>query len=485
VKIFISLAAVIAMCAGVVVLKASGMGPFAAGLPVSLRAPTGLEQQFPAGGRLVPRGQWISRTSVRLSALAPAHETTDRLQVDVARNGAGFATDPQFTSAPTQKGDGLTVWLSHLKDGSYRWRARLYNGNAISRWVGYSPYTAFGVQTTSPAAPRVTSATDPLQSKIYRSPTVALTWTQPGWGISGYWYSFHPATSSLTAAPKVMTRQTSVTLHHVATGTFAFSVRARNRAGAWGPAGTYTVRTDTTPPTISNLSFSTFNFNPTFTPLVTTFNVDRAATVRIGFYGSAGHNVRMVVLHTTRPNQLVRYVWHGNNNSGQRVATGTYSMYVRATDALGNTSLRGYSGLSILDKRIVVSLSQQRLWAYDGNHLFITSLVTTGNKALPTPTGVFTILAKFHPFTFVSPAPKGAWDWYPNSPVSYAMLFQQRGYYIHDAPWRSVFGPGTNSQTGTPGQNYTGSHGCVNTPFNVAQALYYWAPDGTPVQVVN
>ena len=44
-------------------------------------------------------------------------------------------------------------------------------------------------------------------------------------------------------------------------------------------------------------------------------------------------------------------------------------------------------------KRIAVSLSQQRLWAYDGNNLVLTTLVTTGNKVLPTPTGLFYILA--------------------------------------------------------------------------------------------
>jgi lipoprotein-anchoring transpeptidase ErfK/SrfK len=63
------------------------------------------------------------------------------------------------------------------------------------------------------------------------------------------------------------------------------------------------------------------------------------------------------------------------------------------------------------------------------------------------------------------------------------MLFQSDGYFIHDAPWRSVFGPGSNSQLGTPGSNYTGTHGCINVPGNIAQELYAWAPIGTTVIV--
>jgi len=132
-----------------------------------------------------------------------------------------------------------------------------------------------------------------------------------------------------------------------------------------------------------------------------------------------------------------------------------------------------------------VSLTQQKLWAYDGNKLVLTSLVTTGNKALPTPAGPYHIEGKFHPFTFHSPWKKGSPYWYPPSKTQYAMLFREGGYFIHDAPWRSTFGPGTNQQLGTPGQNYTGTHGCINVPSDVAQKLFTWAKLGTVVQVGN
>jgi lipoprotein-anchoring transpeptidase ErfK/SrfK len=135
-------------------------------------------------------------------------------------------------------------------------------------------------------------------------------------------------------------------------------------------------------------------------------------------------------------------------------------------------------------KHISISLSRQRLRAWDGNHVVLSTPVTTGNRALPTPTGWFHIFYKTSPFTFVSPWPYGSPYWYPNSPVTWVMEFAGGGYYIHDAPWRSVFGKGSNSQLGTPGNNYTGTHGCVNVPFNAMKFLYSWAPLGTPVHIV-
>jgi lipoprotein-anchoring transpeptidase ErfK/SrfK len=63
------------------------------------------------------------------------------------------------------------------------------------------------------------------------------------------------------------------------------------------------------------------------------------------------------------------------------------------------------------------------------------------------------------------------------------MEFIRGGYFIHDAPWRSVFGKASQGD-GRPGTNYGGTHGCVNVPYNAMRFLYGWAPIGTPVHVV-
>jgi lipoprotein-anchoring transpeptidase ErfK/SrfK len=133
-------------------------------------------------------------------------------------------------------------------------------------------------------------------------------------------------------------------------------------------------------------------------------------------------------------------------------------------------------------KHITISLYHERLRAWEGNRVVYSTLVTTGDRALPTPTGWYHIYAKYSPFTFISPWPLGSPFYYPPSRVSFAMEFLP-GYFIHDAPWRSVFGPGSN-RFNEPGTNYGGTHGCVNVPYAAERFLFYWAPIGTPVHVV-
>jgi lipoprotein-anchoring transpeptidase ErfK/SrfK len=147
-----------------------------------------------------------------------------------------------------------------------------------------------------------------------------------------------------------------------------------------------------------------------------------------------------------------------------------------------STAMARHARSAVGAKHIVISLARQELYAYKGHRLVWRSPVTTGDRLLPTPAGHFAIFAKYSPFEFISPWPSGSPFWYPPSWVTYAMEFIRGGYFIHDAPWRSVFGPGSNSGT-APGTNYGGTHGCVNTPFATAKFLWYWAPIGTPVDV--
>ena len=100
---------------------------------------------------------------------------------------------------------------------------------------------------------------------------------------------------------------------------------------------------------------------------------------------------------------------------------------------------------------------------------------------MPTPIGVFHVLAKQQDFTMHSPWATTDWRWYPDSHVNYGLLFYPDGYYIHDASWRSNYGVGSNTITGTPGGEYTGTHGCVNVPLDAEAELYNWADIGTPV----
>jgi lipoprotein-anchoring transpeptidase ErfK/SrfK len=125
-------------------------------------------------------------------------------------------------------------------------------------------------------------------------------------------------------------------------------------------------------------------------------------------------------------------------------------------------------------KVIVISLARQELSAYFNGQPVYTTLVTTGRPALPTPPGNYKVLRKNHPWEMVSDFPQSSPYWYPPTWVQYTLWFRDDGYAIHDAPWRSTYGPGTEQ---------AGSHGCVNVPMPIMESLYAWADVGTRVIV--
>jgi lipoprotein-anchoring transpeptidase ErfK/SrfK len=133
-------------------------------------------------------------------------------------------------------------------------------------------------------------------------------------------------------------------------------------------------------------------------------------------------------------------------------------------------------------KVILVSIAQQWAWGYQDGNLMLASPVTTGMPALPTPTGTFSVFWKVENTTFISPWPQGSPYYYSPEHVNYALEFRGGGFYLHDAPWRHCFGPGTNVPHTCPdGTQETGSHACVNMPTPAGAWLYAWAPYGTTV----
>ena len=126
-------------------------------------------------------------------------------------------------------------------------------------------------------------------------------------------------------------------------------------------------------------------------------------------------------------------------------------------------------------KVIVVSISRQMLTAYQDGTAVLTTIVTTGRPALPTIPGVYHIFARYSPYKFISPWPYGSAYYYPPSWTNFAMEYQAGGYFIHDAPWRGWYGPGSNFGDGT--------HGCVNVPYSPMLTLWNWTPIGTTVIV--
>ncbi len=113
-------------------------------------------------------------------------------------------------------------------------------------------------------------------------------------------------------------------------------------------------------------------------------------------------------------------------------------------------------------KRFLVDLSEQRLYAYEGDALVRTTLVSTGIWRYPTVTGTYYVYLRYTSADMSGP------DYFlPDVP--YVMYFY-KGYGLHGTYWHNNFG--------TPM-----SHGCVNMPTAEAEWAYYWSDYGTPVIV--
>lgn len=150
------------------------------------------------------------------------------------------------------------------------------------------------------------------------------------------------------------------------------------------------------------------------------------------------------------------------------------------------TDLQLMQTYQLTGKVIVVSLTEQTLRMYENGQLAGWMYVVTGQRAAQTPPGLWHVSSKKTDQTFTSEEPPGSALWYPPSHINYMLGYHSGGYFLHDATWRSYFGPGAN----LPHADYTsgkysdnGSHGCINMGLANARVLYEWASVGIPVLV--
>lgn len=111
---------------------------------------------------------------------------------------------------------------------------------------------------------------------------------------------------------------------------------------------------------------------------------------------------------------------------------------------------------------IDVDLTNQLTYAYEGDVLVNTFLVSTGTWEHPTVTGQYYIYVKY-----VYADMEGPGYYLPDVP--YVMYFYD-GYGLHGTYWHSNFG--------TPM-----SHGCINLSIPDSEWLFYWADVGTLVNI--
>jgi lipoprotein-anchoring transpeptidase ErfK/SrfK len=120
-------------------------------------------------------------------------------------------------------------------------------------------------------------------------------------------------------------------------------------------------------------------------------------------------------------------------------------------------------------KRIEIDLTNQRVYAYEGDQMVYNFLVSTG-KWGRTPTGHFRIWVKLR-YTKMSGGNQALGTYYYLPNVPFVMFFagdgvsQAAGYSLHGTYWHNNFG-------------HVMSHGCINMRTEEVEQLYYWAkPD--------
>jgi len=154
------------------------------------------------------------------------------------------------------------------------------------------------------------------------------------------------------------------------------------------------------------------------------------------------------------------------------IPTATETPGILAMELVADTPTSQYVAPSSPDQPVVsrgngvrwidVDLSDQMVYAYEGDTLVNSFLVSTGTSRTPTVTGRFKIYIRLRSGNMRGPG-------YFLPDVPYIMYFH-KSYGLHGTYWHSNFG--------TPM-----SHGCVNLSIADAAWLYDWSYMGTEVNV--
>ena len=122
------------------------------------------------------------------------------------------------------------------------------------------------------------------------------------------------------------------------------------------------------------------------------------------------------------------------------------------------------------DTYVEINLTRQYIWLYKNGELITEGSIVsgTGTNSYATPEGTYGI--SYKQTNAILRGPGYA------TPVSFWMPFN-RGIGIHDATWRSSFGGSIYV--------YNGSHGCINTPYELAQTIFSEVEKGMPVICYN
>ena len=133
-----------------------------------------------------------------------------------------------------------------------------------------------------------------------------------------------------------------------------------------------------------------------------------------------------------------------------------------ASPGIAELGERVSRALTAIENWIDVDLTNQRLYAYTGDTLIRSFIVSTGTWQTPTVTGTYKVYVKY---TYADMSGPG----YYLANVPWVMYFYQ-GYGIHGTYWHNNFG--------TPM-----SHGCINMTIEEAGWMFEFSVVGTVVNI--
>jgi lipoprotein-anchoring transpeptidase ErfK/SrfK len=124
------------------------------------------------------------------------------------------------------------------------------------------------------------------------------------------------------------------------------------------------------------------------------------------------------------------------------------------------------------NKRIVISISQQRMWVYQDGELFREHVVSTGMAGSPTLPGIFQV--QWHYLN----AYGSRWDlWMPH----FLGIYEASPGFINGIHGLPLLSNGVRLWGNVLGQ--PASYGCIILDLEAAEELYDWAEDGVVVEI--
>ncbi len=129
--------------------------------------------------------------------------------------------------------------------------------------------------------------------------------------------------------------------------------------------------------------------------------------------------------------------------------------------------------LPVVDnKRIVISITQQRMWVYEDGELIREHVVSTGMAGSPTLPGIFQVQWRY------LNAYGSRWDlWMPH----FLGIYEAAPGFINGIHGLPLLSNGVRLWGDVLGR--PASYGCIILTLEAAEELYYWAEDGVVVEI--